>query len=191
VSDLIQWDAARPDVYDTKHPWCRQPCDDEPSWHAWRAYLSMALPRTIKKLARSTGLPVGTLRRWYDTRGWRLRALAFDNYVHTLWQNKVEVEIVDAADDYVQRHARILAMGTELLERELTKYLDVSKSQNTTGLLRPEHLSQLANVFVKLERLHHDQSTDNVQVAATVDLSRLSLDELKELKRLNAKTEVK
>jgi hypothetical protein len=186
---LIKWDAPRPEAYDCDHPWCRQPCDDEQSWHMFRKYLESSIPRCLEKLSRSTGIPAGHLRRWATNGAWVLRAQSFDNWIHQQWQSRVETGIVETADTYVDRHGRLLSMGCELLERELQKYLDVSRETDRIGLLRPEHLSQIANTFVKLERLHHDQSTENVAVAE-LDLSQLSLDELKELRRLNRKAGV-
>lgn len=155
----------------------------------FRRYLESSIPRCLKKLSRSTNVPERHLRRWHDANAWALRATVFDNYIHQLWQTQVETGTKEKADTYVERHARILQMGSELLESELRKYLEVSRSQDNIGLLRPEHLSQLANTFVKLERLHHDQSTENVAVAS-VDLSGFSLEELKTLRRLNRKAGV-
>jgi len=190
-TDLIAWDAPRPEPpFNMLQPWQRQPCDDDAPWHAWRVYLMLSLPRSVKRVSQKTRIPQHILERWSQACSWRMRAMAYDNHIHQLWLDRVEQKRNESADDYVARHTRILRTLGELLERESEKYLDVSKRQDAIGLLRPEHLNALAGTIIKHERLVNDQSTDNVSVRGSIDLSLLSLDELKQFKQLNAKARV-
>ena len=189
TKSLIVWDAPRPEVYDSARAWDRQPCDDDTQWAAFRAYLMLPVPRRTKALHGTTGVPYAQLAQWCTRNHWVLRAQMFDRLVHETWQEAVIEVVQERAQSYAEQHAETLSAASELLRRELDKYLRVSRETEAIGLLRPAELTKLLELVIKLERLHYGETTDNIET--TFDLSALPLEDLKMYKRLNEKAGVK
>jgi hypothetical protein len=63
----------------------------------------------------------------------------------------------------------------------------VSRQSDMHGLLRPGEIARLTEVAIKFDRLLRGESTENVATAASVDLSGLSLDELRALSEIQRK----
>lgn len=185
IDKLVRWDVPLPRYWNESEPWQRQPCDEDSTWHAFRSYLRLSHPRTLDRVARETRIPLATLKRWAKNLAWELRASAWDNYIHETWQTQVEAQVLESADSYVERHGRILERATKLVELELDKYLSVSEATDTIGLLRPADLTALMKVAIQLDRLHHGDTTEQVDVRW--DLSQMNVIELKQLKRLQGK----
>ncbi len=189
IKQLIEWNAPQPKTHNLERLWDRQPFDSERQWAAYRVYLMQPMPRSVERLHKTTGIPLGTLTLWSKKNHWVNRALVLDNHIHNTWTEKVETYIEKRAEDYVDRHAAVLTDAFTLLQTELKKYLEVSQGSDMPGLLRPSDLIRLMEVTVKLERLHYGESTENI--ASKVDLSGLTIEQLRDLKELNSKVGMK
>jgi hypothetical protein len=184
---LVDWNASQPKEANIDHPWERQPFDTDVQWAAFREYLMLPLPRTVEALAEKTGLHPGKLQRWAQKGCWVIRTNSLDDYVHDKFQERVESYVETRAQDYVERHTSVLRKGFDLLDRELDKYLELSRAGDAVGVptLPPQHLIRLLEQVVKLERLTHGDTTEKVEL--DFDMTKYTLDELKNLKELQQK----
>lgn len=187
---LIQFNVPVPEHEDTDQPWNRQPFDHtEDRWAAFRSYLMQPHPRSVHRAAQSAGVSASTATSWSTSCYWSVRVKAFDLAVQGQWLSKVQEVVEVNAENFASQHTKILAMGTELAMREVSKYVAASKEGNVIGLVSMGELNRLIENMVKLGRLTAGESTENVE--HTLDFTKLSIAEAKQYKALNKKAEVK
>ena len=188
---LVEWADALPMVYDPEKPWNRQPIDTEDIWAAWRRYLMLPQPREPKALARRLGCKLREAEALMIEGVFVGRAEKFDAWVMGLWEDKVKEIVTASAEHYSERHTRLLAMSLELAGHELEKLLLTSKSTTANTLKVPE-VTKLLEGMIKLERLVHDESTENVATKIQLyDPMLASIEQIKNLKAMKAKCKVK
>ncbi|MFE9764779.1 hypothetical protein ACFYPC_09650 [Streptomyces sp. NPDC005808] len=96
------------------HPWKRQPGESE-SQHTWfRRYLSMPLPRSIRRLAEQHQVSEDHLYAVSSARHWADRAWAWDMSEQTQWDREVLLR-------QRRRHADLTEAATHLTARCLAR----------------------------------------------------------------------
>lgn len=167
--------------------WERQPGDTDESWHAFVAFRDAKPPRRL--LGRPGTGPTVQLSKWYREGGWRERAAAYDAYMDHVMLQEREDFLRQTAKDISVEHMQVLQTARSLVQRELDKFLKASQESEAIGMVSPGQLNAMMENMVKLDRLVRDQSTENVETG--MDLSQLSVEELKALKELSLKARQK
>lgn len=172
--------------YNLAEPWARQPFDTDLRWALFQDFLALRMPRNLRELARK-----GSPLTWSELEaaamedGWHLRAKAWDQHLDRLRQQTIEHEIQESAKEVAKRHAKAAKMAVELAARELTKYLSASREGDMPGLLQPRDVIRFLSLGIRSERLVIGEATDRVDTGP--DVSQLSVEELRELAKMQAK----
>lgn len=170
----------------TSHPWHKQHQDTEESWVAFQYFRDMRAPRSLYIAPNNIRLPHEKVRRWYNEHDWKARVDAFDNHLADVRQAEVEALIKQSANEVTAEHMATLSRARELCAREVQKWLDMSRDSEVTAL-RPRELTSLLETVIKYDRLLRDQTTEKTETS--LDLSKLSIEELKTLETLHRKIE--
>jgi hypothetical protein len=112
---------------------------------------------------------------------WAERALAWDDYRLSHPDAPVQSPEERRAED-----ASIIQVLKYTLKREAVKIMAQLERSSSPGATL-ETIIKCADALVKLDRLIHNESTDNVSVRAKVDLSGLDDSDLRDLDRLSEK----
>lgn len=176
-----------PGEYNLDQPWARQPFDGDLEWALFQDYLGLkSRPRSLAVLSKGgSDLGVRQLEAIADRCCWSLRAARWDTHLDTIRTQTIEEITQEDARAVAIRHGGIAKRALELADRELGKYLKASKEGDMLGLLRPLDLIRFIVLGVRTERLVMGEAIDRVE--SKVDLSKYSLDELRQLQELQAK----
>lgn len=167
--------------WDNDHPWERQPLDTDLSWPLFQDYLlQQDRPRSLKPLIRHGAMNWGQLQEIEWAHAWKERAGLWDEFIQRARQATV---LTDAGIS-----CRIRDKMQRLVEQELDRLTRVSDKSNDLGAVRPGELARFAEVAFKIDRLLTGQPTERVE--AGVDLTSLSIEELRALRRMSQKTGV-
>lgn len=171
-------------------PWEKRPEETEPAWSAFQAYRETGSHigetpgrRSVRGVCKRLG---GSLKVWYEwsrVHKWKGRARAYDAHL-----DRVALESTEKAiREMHRRHVKLSLRLQDIAGVELAKLADEARAKaKRLGDLRPVELARIAETGVKLERLTRGESTENV-AGSGLDLSKLSLTELKTLKALREK----
>lgn len=165
-------------------PWDRFPCDSDESWEAFQLYLSQRPPRRLYLSPHGVRLPINKARKFYTEGLWAERARAFDTHCAKVKNEEIEALVAHSAREIMAEHLAMLADAREVLGIELEKLLAQTKGSEYNAL-KPRDLTNLLDAVIKFDRLLKDQATEKVET--TLDLSKLSLEEIRELERLQGK----
>jgi hypothetical protein len=164
--------------------WERQDDEPEGAYEAFKGYVYQTPPRRM--LHASVKHSSSELSDLFNEWCWRERALAYDRHIQSIRDTERESLL---KQDEKERFAKMLAVlegEGEILMREVGKLLRDSQKSQVSGLLKPSELIKLTTAWITLQRLIHGESTSNVGVVDT-SLERLSIEEVRELQRLQAK----
>lgn len=178
-----------PTSYDFDRPWLRQPCDTERRWRAFQAYRDQARPRTVRGASKALGgFDVRTLETWSSADGWPERCAAFDRWLD---ERRIEVIVDVLAEDaraVANRHASIARDAIECAHSVVRDWLDGLAVGLPLDGWTPNDVRGMLRDMISLERLVRGEATERVEHGLSgVDLGKLSIDELEELRRLEAK----
>lgn len=174
--------------YDEEHPWTRQPCDNEQSWAAFVVYRDSPPPRYLRDVSAITGANTRTLRTWCEEDGWELRVAAYDRWLDEVRSNQVAAIVGEDAMARAARHIGLLRGMQEIAAATVADWVRrVRKGEVIVD--SPRDLAKIAKDAIMLERLVYGESTVNASISTSRDLSRLSLEELEQLRALEAKAE--
>jgi hypothetical protein len=165
--------------------WERQPAESQEAWLAFRAYRDM--PPENRLLSRTAARATETLSRWYRDHNWASRVLAYDKEFDSISVEERKKAFAMAARDVALEHMLILADARELVQREVQKLVMASRDGDAPGLMRPAEVRKLLETTVKLDRLVRGDTTENVGVKDSVDVSKLTIDEVRQLEKLMRK----
>lgn len=132
------------------------------------------------------GIPSATLSEWSTTHAWGSRVTQFDDYLSAVAVGEQESLIRQGVEEIVGQHLALLQNLREFTARETGKWLEVSRSLAGPSLVKVGELVKLGEMVVKLDRLVHEQSTENIQESFD-DLSALTPEELRTLLELQRK----
>lgn len=172
-------------TYDVERPWTRQPFETERDYARFQTYLHTAPPRSLTPLAKTLGMGWAALDELARDHGWLLRARTYDAHLDRLRLETVDRVTEETAASRARRHMRPLTMALEAAERELAKLAKLSKQAEGPGVLSPRDILRFLEIGIKYQRLIAGD-LDPVQ-RHSVDLSNLSLDELRALRDLQQK----
>ena len=175
-------------------PWERQSDEPNDAWSAFVQYRDMGTrtgelagqKRTATKLhglMREGHRPaLRTLTGWCTDYDWRARAAAYDFHLDRVALDTTEKTIREMHRRHVKLAMRLQDIAGTELEKLAQKAAAAAKQVKGVG---SGDLARFAEMGVKLERLARGESTETVE--GRLDLSRLSLEELKTLKALRDK----
>lgn len=164
-------------------PWERQSVETDDAWRAFKAFRDARPPRRQRSVV---GFSTNTICQWYNDFNWPGRCSAYDAHMEKIAQGERESILRQAASEVSAEHMAMIQTARHLAQLELDKLLDAS-NQCETNLLRPGEVIKLSEAVVKLDRLVRGESTESVE--HNVDLSRLSIDELRTMRELTKKAE--
>jgi hypothetical protein len=119
---------------------------------------------------------------------WRERVAAWDDHLDAHRREEQETAASVSGKDIAAQHARLLQESAELVTREMDKLLKTAMSTDAETI-KVRDLVALQDQVIKLGRLTRGESTENV--ATDMDLSHLTVEELRELQRLRDKARKK
>jgi hypothetical protein len=162
--------------------WFRSDLDTNHTWPLFVLYRDLPpSQRSIAETARRSGENAAWLARVARDAVWKARAVDYDRY------RDKRLCHLRLADDrqMMKRHSDIVRGALEVVAIEVGKVLEQARSPDRSSTIRVRDLVRLGEWAMKYERLTHGEATENVR--EVVDLSAMTDDELKDLKRLQAK----
>jgi transposase len=166
--------------FDTKPIWEKQRAESIEAHAAFLEYKAQKGPRrSIRDVAKTTGLGATTIYHWSARYRWVERVIAFENEKERV-KDKVEFNEVAAMH---KRHLKLTTGLQELAALELKRLLKDAKLEQ--GSMGANNLSKVVDRAAKLERLIRGEVTERTE--STLDLSKLTLEEKQQLKALREK----
>lgn len=160
--------------------WERQEFDQDEEFQAFVQYRDQMAPRRLRGLG-----PTAKVAMWYRDFNWQSRIAAYDTWIDSIFLKERAEALGRAAKKQAEDLALTLGDAHEFLNMELNKFLQSTKKHSDVNQLRPHEMVRLLEQVVKLKRLVAGESTENP--GPGVDLSKLSLDELRALEALHRK----
>jgi hypothetical protein len=165
-------------------PWDRQEKETEPAFHAFVVYRDMGAERSLTAAAIEAGYSrqqMADFSRKYD---WVARVRA---WVRRQDQAKTRSELGEIEKMH-RRHVRLALQLQDVtaldLERLIARKEREIERDEDGNIASANELAKVADRAVRIERLARGEVTERVET--TWDLSRLSVKDLRELKRLRA-----
>jgi hypothetical protein len=164
--------------------WERQDGEPDAAYDAFKGYVFQAPPRRL--IHTSVKLRTSEVSALFNEWRWAERALAYDRHVASIALEEREALLREDERDRTAAHLRMLKGVQQVINREIAKLVRDTEKSEAFGTVKVSDLNKLLNTAITLERLVHGESTANV-AAVDASLERLTLDELRELQRLQAK----
>lgn len=186
--DQYRGPSPRPRTRGIVSPMVRQVWDHQPEegetdapYAAFRKYLEMPRPRNMSELARRLGYVPDTLHHWSADFCWTDRANEYDLHLDQVGQAAVEDE-VKAMN---RENARVARLAVQVAAKALEGYANDLTNEVASRPVTPQAAARLMREGALLLRLTLGEVTERVE--GTVDLSKLSDVELKQLDGLVSK----
>lgn len=167
-----------------RSPWSRQPGESETEYAKFEEYMNQTKPRVLRRPGNGGHIE---LQRTFRERKWAERVEALDVWMQSVLDYEMEGFLKETAKARAARHLAFLHDALSLVEMEFARLRARAEAGNHDGVIKPADLIRLSELVVKLRRLEFGESTENVGPAVTVDLSKMSLEELRTMKELAAK----
>lgn len=164
--------------------WDRQDGESEGAYEAFKGYVYQTPPRRLVHSSVKHG--TAQLSELYNEWRWQERALAYDRHVQAIRDAEKEAVLKEDERDRMAGQLKMLKGIQQIANREIAKLVRDCEKSEAFGTVRVSDLNKLVGQAITLERLIHGESTSNVGVV-DANLEKLSLDELRELQRLQAK----
>ncbi len=167
-------------------PYSKKKDESPEAFEAFAAYRDSGTGRSIRAVGESLGKSEALMSRWSSRHKWVKRAHAFDA------ERDRRQRLVDLgeADKMRRRHIRIALDLQDLGISELGKMLaEAKRLKKKRGSLDDAFILKALEAGTKLERLNRGEPGEIVEThgGETVDLSGLSLNELKALRTMRSK----
>ncbi len=164
--------------------WGRQSKETPPAFEAFVTYRDQGAQRSHANVARKLRKSTQLVSRWSRVHGWVDRVKAWDEELDRRARAATSAEVAEMA----KRHVRLADQMLELSGHELRKRLKQAEKDKDKPAATVYELVRLLKEGTTIERLARGEPGEVVEVAGrTVDLSVLSVQELKLLKQINAK----
>jgi|WetSurMetagenome_2_1015567.scaffolds.fasta_scaffold25325_5 hypothetical protein len=160
----------------TQPVWERQPCEPEAEWRAFLTYRDMPRPRSFRLVSGYLGLAQSRISSWAYAWMWKDRANLYDRQAFAAeWQEHAAKQAARKEESEA-----LIDKATQLAYRELAHRLeDIDPSTGRPlAPLKDAQLVRLVESVIKLDRLVHGESTEKIETTGSVDLKKLSDDEL-------------
>lgn len=166
-------------------PWECQPDEPAEAFLAFRAYRDA--PPDERHITRSASVRVEKLSKWFRDWSWADRVAAYDAHFDKIRVEEREAIFRRKAREVAIDHMVMIADAKSIVTREFGKLWEASRDSEMHGLIKPNDLIKMAELVVKMDRLVRGQSTENVGTANEIDVSKLSLEECRQLEGLLTK----
>lgn len=139
-------------------------------------------PRSLRRYALDVSLTWSRAKELARKYRWHARLAVFDNWSAETFRVAYETELVTAAKTSAQKRAAAIEalLDVALINAERMR---ATAQSATVETLRPRDVVATLDAAVKLGRLEDGQSTENI----SLDLTHLSVEELRQLKALQGK----
>ena len=158
--------------------WDRRETESTKAWEAFVTYRDLGFDRSAGKVAVELGKSTTIIERWCTAYDWVKRATAYDTEI----DRRRQAAKAGAIEDMERRHAELGQQMQRISKGALNK-LETPKAKK----LATSEARRLGKTGADIERTALGQPDTIVAAAEPRDLSRLSADDLKTMKRLNAK----
>lgn len=162
-------------------PWERQDAESEEAWAAFRTYRDM--PADARMITRAATRSTATLSKWFNEHGWNQRCRAYDAKFDQIRVDEREAMYRRSAQQIAIDHMLMLSDARELVQREIAKWTEASRSSPMHGLVKVADITKLFDMVVKLDRLIRGETTENVG-SKDLNYANLSPEELDTLNTL-------
>ena len=194
----------RKSITDSK-PWERQPGEPIRAFRYFTLYRDMQM-RSLAKLARAMGRRNPSLFEKYSKQWqWPARCEAWDEELDSILRSKTVDELCNMRERHVNlalgmqtavvKELKALVRRVEAAE-EKARQDAIARGQDPDRavrkpVLKVNEMIRLSEHGVSLERLSRGEPTAHTRTESEVDLSMLSIEEIKTLKKLHSKTNKK
>lgn len=172
----------------TEPVWYRQPWELDFEWQGFQAFRSLpAHARSLPEVALLTGQTLDQVTYTSERCSWVARIKHFEE-----WENQRAAQIAGLTPNQMRVQRReILEQIREITTDGLGQLIDDAKRRKAKGSnLNPytvRELAHMSKVFLENSRLESGEPTAIVQ--SDLDLSKLSVEELKTLRSLQSKAQ--
>ena len=169
-------------------PYERRDDETDPAWAAFVVYRDMGLERSLTKVSQATGKDRSLMEKWSSEakkgHGWRKRVVAWDLDV----DRRRRIGALEGVQDMRRRQIKLGMELQELGGLELSKLITKAKKHKRAGTLDDALVLKLVEVGSKLERVVRGEPGEIIETHSgdALDLSDVSLDDLKALRRVKA-----
>lgn len=169
-----------------RKPWDRQDDETEEAFQAFVIYRDMGPDRTLHSAGLEADYCRGQMAEFSRKYGWVVRVRAWSRRKD---QAKTRATL-DELERMHRRHVRLSLALQDVTAIELERLIaqkerELAKGEQDEGhVTSANDLAKVAERAVRIERLARGEVTDRVET--TWDLSKLSVRDLRELKRLRA-----
>ena len=159
------------------------------AFQAFATYRDMGVGRSTAAVGQQVGKGKALMDRWSSKHAWVARAHAFD--LET--DRRKRLGDLRGIEKMRERQIKLATTMQDLGLLELEKLMTTAKRQRKKGTLEERTLIRLVDVGAKLERLNRGEPGEIVQQNAGegLDLSGLTLEELKQLRALRSKVQAR
>lgn len=167
-------------------PYSKKTTESKEAFEAFAKYRDMGAGRSIRVVAEELGKSETLLNRWSSKHSWSRRAHSFDAEL----DRQKRLADLHEVGKMQRRQTRLALDMQDLGAIEIAKMLKQARSRKKKrGDVDDRTILKLIEAGSKLERLNRGEPGEIVQsqVGDGVDLSALSLNELKQLKALRSK----
>lgn len=168
---------------ETVQPWERQDGESEKDYEAFRGYVFQPKPRRLAHSSAKHG--TAELSKLYREWRWQERVIAYDRHTQRIRDDERDELLRQDEKSRMAKMVEVLEGAGQVINREMTKLIRDTARSEAFGTVRVSDLNKLMGTWITMQRLIHGQSTENVAINA--DLQNLSVDEIRELQRLQAK----
>lgn len=163
--------------------WERQPGEPDDPWKAFATYRDQTIPRLLENAAIKGRAQLAT---WMKDWSWRDRAAAYDRHLDGIRRVEREAILRQSEKDRAARQLSLVHNAMSIVEKEIVKLSKDCDATEMFGTVKVGELNKLMVNVITLERLIRGQSTENV-TTTNVELSKLSVDDLRALKEIRAR----
>jgi hypothetical protein len=164
--------------YDLSEPWRRQPFDTDQSYAIFQDFLALSYPRKTKKLPEKLR---AIAESWRIIHGWDVRAARYDAHIADIRQAAVE----RVTESLAERHARLGFEVTSIAAADLARLRKAQAAlSDDLPRLNDGQILRYLETGIRIEREAAGAAPPQVE---TLDLSALSVDELRAWRALAAK----
>ena len=166
-------------------PYERRKNEGDKPWEAFVLYRDMGLDRSHDRVASECSKNVSLISRWSRDHEWRKRVLAYDMAA----DRRKRIGDLKGIEDMRRRQTRLALLAQDLVHVELSKLVKGAKKHADAATVDPGLVAKLLEASTKLERVVRGEPGEIVEthINETVDLTGLSLDELKVMRTVRGK----
>ncbi len=176
-------------AYEPEKPWARQPFDGELGWSLFSDYLMLPLPRKTQELAKRRGLAWTQIETLAAEGHWKARAAYWDDHLAEIRTSTIERVTEETAEEVAKRQLSLTRAMQRLAAAEIAALERAQGPDAMPGTIPARDAMRFAVNGIRLERLIMGESTDRTETIP--DVSGLSLEELREARRLQEKAGVR